>query len=1188
MDDEGSIEEHATPSPSPPQEDLRTATEKVNISTADTHATEKFGTGNDVYMTWDSPIQRYRDLGSPRRPVRIVAKENQTKINIFGAPTPINTLDGNGSNRAPLSTSRMVQEVTDSPPLKRQRLEKNNDQIADKDEERYPMPYLNSGFALREDTLRGEELQEKDTRAEFSPNAIQPFVAEYENVQNLIHPPSPELKEHIRKRRKPKSSEVIDLASDEEPVDLVQTSNMVEPDELASRFRGKPTSKGLSWGEGVRSKTLAPSYMTGKRPRSSSVDELAGDSPITKIRPVKRNAGSSSRELGHIDPIRFGKSANQTPRKPLGKNKTMEAVKHARQIITSLGLKVTQAVSGFHVYPSPPSVGEMYLPCVLRVHETSHMLHPTDTVGDIMHQVAYLTVNLAKVKQIRYPKGSSHSIISILRAVEPAQSAAARLHIEFGSPRDVQYFLKWVDMPRSDSVSVTKTEVDGERLQREMENLMTKAHLGHVIRDVDVERPKLPDDLRLVKYNQEKRRQLQQKSTTLQTLDDDSPRVKPRIKDEMHPPNSPTVRQTRAKRKPASPSPPPPPLDLWTEKNPSWAEKWRDSLIFPPTGKSRATVDMVDIPRLDEGQYLNDNLIIFYLRYLQHNLEMQRPDLAERIYFHNTFFYEKLKPTKTSAGINYDSVKAWTTRVDLFKKDFVVVPINEFSHWYIAIIYNAPKLDTTAHTLPATDSSVSHTNTQASDSSNVAGEQSTEHMAKPLVNTDGGVADGISHMSLDPIGPETIPVGDDPSHVPTNTNTLVGSDGQSGESLSVSSAERRKPVKKANTGGKKHNPDEPKIITLDSLGSGHSPACRNLKEYLVKELKDKKGAEMPDPGSLTMTAKGIPIQSNYCDCGVYLLGYVVEFLRDPDSFVRTLLLHEKIDWSIDAPVLRNEIRTLLFRLQDEQVARENERVKAKKEAARMKRKKQSRPSSSERITETPALVQMTPTPADPASMSPVISDIERSAAKEPSPVVLAQESVEVPEVASTTTTPKEADVTLLDEPKPTTPDRPVASPTVSDRSSSATTELEIETPRAMPSSSVVKGGSPHEAAQQLAQDEITESEFERNMLPPLPETPARGPAENSSAMEKNLEPVEDPRRDSTNVEVLIQTREQFEKQNRKEMKRSTDGSSKETPHKSPYFGHERIGGLQKGERVVSAKSMPKKGSPEIVNVEDSE
>lgn len=1062
--------------------------------------------------------------------------------------------------------------------------------------------FSDSTFALRDDPPSAAAAsQTEDSRSNLSPNVIQSYVAEYQAVENRIHPPSPPLKERKSKTGKPQSREIkiIDLVESDdrgsaEPIDLVRPRqtphDTVAIDELANRFPISRGLQGLGRGETVRSKTLKPQHLGGKRPRSSSVDELAaGDSPLSKIRPTKRTAGSSSRELGHISPIRFGKSANQAARKPFGKNKTMEAVKHAKHIITSLGLTVKQAVSGDYAYPSP--AGDMYLPCVLRVHEVSHMLHPTDAEGNILHQLAYLTVNLAKVQQIRYPQENTHSTISILRSAEPAQSAGARLHIEFGSPRDVQTFLKWVGVTRESALSVIPTALEDERLRKEMRNLMSKAHLGYVIRDVDVERPKLPDDLRLAEHNQEKRQQQQQKSITVQTLDDDSPRAKPRIKDEMHPPMSqqhfevidsqgsqgPAIRQTRAKRKPPSPSPPPP--DLWTENNPSWVDQWRDSLIFPPTGKSRATVDMVDIPRLDEGQFLNDNLIIFYLRYLQHDLEMQRPDLAERIHFHNTFFYEKLKPTKSSAGINYGSVKAWTTKVDLFKKDFIVVPINEFSHWYIAIIYNAPKLDTTACKSPAADSSASHTEIPAIDLGNVAGEQDTEHVANPPVNTAGEVTDGIGHMSLDSASSDIVPVADGPLDVPSNTAGFVGSEAQPGGPLSASGAEPQKTGKKANTGGKKHNPDEPKIITLDSLGSGHSPACRNLKEYLIKELKDKKGAEMPDPGSLTMTAKGIPTQSNYCDCGVYLLGYVVQFLRDPDSFVRTLLLHEKIEWSIDAPALRNDIRALLFKLQGEQIARENERVKAKKEAARIKRNRQSRPPASERNSEAPALSQMTPTPADLSSMSPVRSDIEGSVAKNPSPVVSARESVEIPEVASTTATvPEEADVSILDEPKPKTLDRPVASPNVSDRSSSATTELEIETPRAMPSSNDIKGGSPREAAPPPAEDETTESEVERNMLAPLPETPARSPAESPGAIDQNSQPDGSSQKGSSSVEVLIQSRSQFEKR-----------QPKETPQKSRYFsGRERIGGLQKGERVVSAKPMPKKKSMEIVNVDDSE
>ncbi|KAK8038132.1 cysteine proteinase [Apiospora phragmitis] len=1208
MDDEGPIEEHATPSPSPPPEDLRTATEKVIISTADTYANGKLGLGNDAYMTWDCPIQRYRDLGSPRRPVRAVregkmngVKKAWSKLTGFGAPTPVNTLDGNNSTRPSLSTSQPEQGITNLPPFKRQRLEETNGKNNDEVEEPYSGPFLEASFALREASPSASASQNEDSQRG------KPYSPAITGVQGA----------HT-KRGKHQPKEIIDLASDdggtEEPIDLVRTRKLshatVAADELSNRFMSRTGAKrtldGLGRGGAGQSRMLAKHNMNGKRQRSSSVDELAGDSPSSKFHPSKRTAGHSSDEpqRGHITPIKFGLSANQATRKlPTPSKKMFSPLNRANHIITSMGLKVTRAVSGDYAYPSP--AGDLHLPCVLRIHEVSHLLHPTDQQGSLLHQLAFMNVNLRTIKTLKFSDEPEHPIVYIFRAIAVGESSAPKLHIEFGSHNEMQSFKKWAQMARPESFPLKVLEESGDRLEREMVNLLTKAHRGSVIRGADVERSKLPDDLRLVEHNQEQRRQQQQKPTAPRTFTShDTPRANPRIKDDMHPPmpqqrvevidpespQSPAIRQTRAKRKLRSPSPPPP--DLWTEKNPSWADQWRDSLIFPPTGKSRATVDLVDIPRLDQGQFLNDNLIIFYLRYLQHDLEMQRPDLAERIYFHNTFFYEKLKPTKSSAGINYDSVKAWTTKVDLFKKDFIVVPINEFSHWYIAIIYNAPKLDTTACKSPAVNSGVSHTEDLASNSGNVAGKQSTEQVTKSLGNTAGEVTNGIGHMSLNSSGSDPILAANGPSDISSNAKILVG---QAGESLSVSGAEPRKPTKKANTGGKKHSPDEPKIITLDSLGVGHSPACRNLKDYLIKELRDKKGADMPDPGSLTMTAKGIPTQSNYCDCGLYLLGYVVQFLRDPDSFIRTLLMHEKIEWNIDAPALRNDIRTLLFKLQNEQIAREDKRVKAKKEAARIRRSRQARSPSGERISEAPASAQTTPVEADSSTIFPVRSDTKRGLVKSPSPATLARESVESPEIASAATTaPKEADVTILDEHKPKTPDRLVASPNKSDRSSSAATELEIETPRAMPSSNGTKGGSPREAIRQPAEDEITESEVERNMLAPLPETPARSLDKEPRALGGNGLPTGESDNPSAIFEVEIPSRARYEelqqeKQKQKAAVPSAHKHPKETPRKSHYFPErERIGGLQKGERVVAATPMPKKKIPEVVNVDDSD
>jgi sentrin-specific protease 7 len=142
----------------------------------------------------------------------------------------------------------------------------------------------------------------------------------------------------------------------------------------------------------------------------------------------------------------------------------------------------------------------------------------------------------------------------------------------------------------------------------------------------------------------------------------------------------------QTKRRPPSPIP-------WTDLNPDWSKEWRSSIIYPPTGENRARVDKQDVGRLNEGEFLNDNLIVFYLRWLQCQLEKGKPRTAKRIFFHkNSFFYSKLtSPEKGMRGLNYAAVERWT-KDDLLHYDYIIVPVNEHMHWYVAIICNAPKL----------------------------------------------------------------------------------------------------------------------------------------------------------------------------------------------------------------------------------------------------------------------------------------------------------------------------------------------------------------------------------------------------------------------------------------------------------------------------------------------------------------
>jgi sentrin-specific protease 7 len=49
----------------------------------------------------------------------------------------------------------------------------------------------------------------------------------------------------------------------------------------------------------------------------------------------------------------------------------------------------------------------------------------------------------------------------------------------------------------------------------------------------------------------------------------------------------------------------------------------------------------------------------------------------DQVYFFNTYFYSRLTNVKGQKIIDYEAVKSWTKREDIFGYDYIVVPINE-------------------------------------------------------------------------------------------------------------------------------------------------------------------------------------------------------------------------------------------------------------------------------------------------------------------------------------------------------------------------------------------------------------------------------------------------------------------------------------------------------------------------------
>ncbi|KAF8171968.1 hypothetical protein K438DRAFT_1851990 [Mycena galopus ATCC 62051] len=115
-------------------------------------------------------------------------------------------------------------------------------------------------------------------------------------------------------------------------------------------------------------------------------------------------------------------------------------------------------------------------------------------------------------------------------------------------------------------------------------------------------------------------------------------------------------------------------------------------LVYPPGQTGAVNITNADVARLAPGEFLNDTLIEFGLKLWLQDLEKEDPELVKQIHVFSSFFYKKLdnkdqKDKKNRPEKGYESVRKWTAKFDLFAKKYIIVPINENLHWYLAIIY---------------------------------------------------------------------------------------------------------------------------------------------------------------------------------------------------------------------------------------------------------------------------------------------------------------------------------------------------------------------------------------------------------------------------------------------------------------------------------------------------------------------
>ncbi|KAK6805496.1 hypothetical protein RDI58_003281 [Solanum bulbocastanum] len=114
-----------------------------------------------------------------------------------------------------------------------------------------------------------------------------------------------------------------------------------------------------------------------------------------------------------------------------------------------------------------------------------------------------------------------------------------------------------------------------------------------------------------------------------------------------------------------------------------------EEIIFPEGDPDAVSISKRDVDLLKPKTFVNDTIIDFYIMYLKNKMNLEEKD---RFHFFNSFFFRKLAdldrdPSKACEGrAAFLRVRRWTTKVNLFGKDFIFIPVNFSLHWSLIVI----------------------------------------------------------------------------------------------------------------------------------------------------------------------------------------------------------------------------------------------------------------------------------------------------------------------------------------------------------------------------------------------------------------------------------------------------------------------------------------------------------------------